>query len=200
MTKPTVTVDATQAQVKLAKVLAATQSPAMYDAIGSAVTTLVRLGFSVGRDPWGKPWAPIKWRAPRRTNDGARLSKTGREQVTANRGGNAGQPLVDTGRLRRSITHKSDATGVTIGTNIKAKSGASIAAVHQFGATIKPKNGKRLVFPGPGGGLVFAKRVVIPQRAFLPLPAPGAAVTLPDAWTKSIVRRLRGYLKREVAA
>lgn len=200
MTKPTVTVDATQAQAKLAKVLAATQSPAMYETVGVAVTNLVRLGFSLGKDPWGKPWAPIKWRSPRRTNDGKRLSKTGREQVKANRSGSAGQPLVDTGRLRSSITHRADPQGVTIGTNIRAKSGASIAAVHQFGAVIRPKNGKRLVFPGPGGGLVFAKKVTIPQRAFLPLPSPGAAVTLPAAWTKTIIARLRGYMKREVAS
>ncbi|WP_175404830.1 phage virion morphogenesis protein, partial [Endozoicomonas atrinae] len=41
------------------------------------------------------------------------------------------------------------------------------AAVHNFGATIRPKKAKILAFPGKNGQTVFAKKVVIPARPFL---------------------------------
>lgn len=89
-----------------------------------------------------------------------------------------GQPLRDSGRLRSSITSRPDDSGVTVGTNL------IYAPVHQFGATIKPKNAKRLVFPG-GGGLIFAKSVTIPARPFMPLDDSGA-VNLPHRYQSAI--------------
>lgn len=100
-----------------------------------------------------------------------------------------GQPLRDTGRLNRSITSNPDKTGVTIGTNVKH------AAVHQFGATIMAKPGKRLVFPGPGGALVFAKKVTIPARPFMPLKKGANVVALPPAWSADVTRALRAYFR-----
>lgn len=41
------------------------------------------------------------------------------------------------------------------------------AAMHQFGGTIRPKNGKALVFT-IGGKKVFAGKVTIPARPFFP--------------------------------
>jgi phage virion morphogenesis protein len=101
-----------------------------------------------------------------------------------------GQPLRDTGRLQRSITSQPDAQGVTVGTSLR------YAPVHQFGATITPKKAKRLVFPGPGGKLIFAKKAVIPARPFLPLRRGQAAVALPPAWSVLVVSALKAYFTK----
>jgi phage gpG-like protein len=99
-----------------------------------------------------------------------------------------GEPLRDTGRLQRSITARADASGVVIGTNLKQ------APVHQFGATINAQPGRRLVFPGPGGRLIFAKRVTIPARPFMPLVSRNK-VELPPDWALSASRALRDYFQ-----
>lgn len=102
-----------------------------------------------------------------------------------------GNPLRDTGRLGASVTAKADDTGVSIGTNLIQ------APVHQFGATIVPVKAKRLVFPGPGGkGLIFAKKVVIPARPFLPLTKAGA-VELPEKWRADVINALKAYLLKQ---
>lgn len=103
-----------------------------------------------------------------------------------------GQPLRDTGRLANSVTMRADNAGVTIGTNVQ------YARTHQFGATITPKKGKYLVFPGPGG-LIFAKRSVVPRRSFLPIRDPGGVVDLPPAWSVGLVAALRRFFQRELA-
>jgi phage gpG-like protein len=101
-----------------------------------------------------------------------------------------GQPLRDTGLLQRSITYKPDQTGVTIGTNQMPR-----AAVHQFGAVIKPKNAKQLVFPGPGGRLIFAKKVTIPARPFMPLTKGSNVVALPPQWSAAVTSALKQYFR-----
>lgn len=100
-----------------------------------------------------------------------------------------GQPLRDTGRLNRSIVSNPDKTGVTIGTNVRH------AAVHQYGQTIVAKPGKRLVFPGPNGQMIFAKKVTIPARPFMPLKKGQNVVTLPPAWSADVTRALRAYFR-----
>ena len=100
-----------------------------------------------------------------------------------------GQPLRDTGRLNRSIRSKPDADGVTIGTNL------IYARVHQYGATIVPVKAKRLAFQGPAGP-IFAKKVVVPARPYLPLK--GGSVDLPDTWRAAVVSRLKAHFKAAV--
>jgi phage gpG-like protein len=103
-----------------------------------------------------------------------------------------GQPLRDTRVLQESFSSKPDATGVTVGTNQMPR-----AAVHQFGATIKPKKvGGRLVFPGPNGALIFAKGVKIPARPFMPLKKGSDVVALPPDWSAAVTRALRAYFKK----
>ena len=51
---------------------------------------------------------------------------------------------------------------VTVETNLL------YAAIHQYGGTIKPKNGKYLAFQ-LGSQTVFAKEVTIPARPFMGL-------------------------------
>lgn len=100
-----------------------------------------------------------------------------------------GQALRDTGRLNRSILSRVDASGVTVGTNVQ------YAPVHQFGATIVPKTKPSLVFPGPNGRPIFAKKVVIPARSFMPLRRGAESVQLPPDWEVSVTAALRSYFQ-----
>lgn len=167
----------------------------LFEVVGNTLLNRIRLCFKLGIDPWGDPWRPIKWRAARKREDGSKTA-TGRRQVKANAAGSPGQPLRDTGRLQRSITARADANGVTVGTNLRTASGVLYPAVHQFGATITPKKAKRLVFPGPNGELVFAKKVTIPARPFLPLRRGVSTVELPPAWSLLVSNALKTFLKK----
>jgi phage gpG-like protein len=190
--KITFRIDDSRAVAKLRLLASAAANPLpVYRAIGQAIKNRVLLGFKFGRDPWGGAWRPIKFRAPRTSEATGKLTKAGRLQVAANASGKAGQPLVNTGKLRSSISFRADASGVTIGTNDMPR-----AAVHQFGATILPKKGPALVFPGPAGAVIFAKRVTIPARPFLPLRRPGGDVALPPAWAVDVIRAIKGYLQK----
>lgn len=167
MAKLVFRIDDGGAKKKLAALQGATRDmKPVYETIGRVLVNRIRLGFKLGIDPWGTPWAALKIRQ--------------------------GQPLRDKGRLQRSITSQPDAQGVTVGTNLR------YAPVHQFGATIEPKKAKRLVFPGPNGKLIFAKKVTIPARPFLPLRRGSAAVVLPPAWSVLVVNALKAYFKTAV--
>lgn len=134
-----------------------TDARPLHAAIGAVVQTLIRLGFRTSTSPYGARWKPLRFRR--------------------------GQPLVDKGRLRSSITYRADETGVTIGTNlIQAK-------VHQFGATIEPRNAAFLHWQA-NGQKFWAKRVTIPARPFLPI-LPSGQPSLPASWNAAIVARLR---------
>lgn len=104
----------------------------------------------------------------------------------------SGQPLRDTGRLRNSIIPKADSEGVTVGTNV------SYAAVHQFGATIRPKNKPFLMFKTGDGRFVRTKKVVVPARPFLPIDANGQA-SLPRSYETAIVNRIKAHFLAEKA-
>ena len=75
------------------------------------------------------------------------------------------------GGLQGSITFATSGASVTIGSN------KIYAGVHQFGAVIRPKKGKALVFR-MGGGLVFARQVRIPPRPYLGFGAEDELVVL----------------------
>jgi len=169
-TKLKVTVNDAGARAKIKALADSTSNmQPVFATVGSIIRNRIRLCFKLGIDPWGSPWAALKIRK--------------------------GQPLRDTGRLQASITSRPDSTGVTIGTNLQ-NNGVRYPAVHQFGATIEPKTGKRLVFPGPGGKLIFAKKVTIPARPFLPL-TKASTVALPPDWSAAVTRALRAYFKKE---
>lgn len=69
--------------------------------------------------------------------------------------------LVRSGHLLASVHYRVGGSEVRIG------SGLVYAAIHQLGGTIVPRKARKLVFPGAGGGMVFADRVVIPARPYL---------------------------------
>jgi phage gpG-like protein len=75
-----------------------------------------------------------------------------------------GKPLLDTGRLRSSFSFQNvSRNGFQVGTNFIG------AAVHQHGATIRPRRAKFLRFrAGRKGKPIFAKKAVIPARPMMP--------------------------------
>lgn len=85
----------------------------------------------------------------------------------------SGRMLRDSGRLFNSITRTASARGFRVFTPVK------YAAVHNYGAVIRPVRAKRLAFT-IGGRKVFAKQVTIPKRQFFP-----SAGELPLRWKKS---------------
>jgi phage gpG-like protein len=129
------------------------------DAFARVLLTRIKLGFKTGTAPDGSKW-----------------KKTWRN----------GQPLRNTGRMAGSFTSRRDGDAIVVGSNLRIPGRAtSLPAVHQYGMTIKPVNGKYLVFARPSGkGLVFAKQVVIPARPMMPLDSAGN-VAIPAPWMQS---------------
>jgi phage virion morphogenesis protein len=116
--------------------------PAM-TAIGHGLVETTSRRFESGTDPEGKAWQ--KW-SP------AYAKVTTSRSILRSQSGNSG--------LMGSLTSEADARSVRVGSN------KVYAAVHQFGATIVPKNAKSLRFM-LGSRVVFAKKVTIPARPYL---------------------------------
>lgn len=114
--------------------------------IGSSLVDEIKLGFAESRSPYGAPWKPLKVRV--------------------------GQPLLDTGKLRNSITYRvirRDA--VMIGTaDFFLK-----AATHQFGSDN-----------------AWGRRIKVPARPYLPIRNKKAE--LPPAWRTEVLEILREHL------
>lgn len=118
-------------------------------AIGVALVEVTNKRFESGTDPFGQKWQPLlpAYAAIKRGPGILRASLM----------------------LQRSVTFTTAGNQITVGTN------RIYAAVHQFGATIKPVNARALVFrlgmAGPRGGkssgIVRAKSVTIPARPYL---------------------------------
>jgi phage gpG-like protein len=85
-----------------------------------------------------------------------------------------GMPLLDTGtHLRATLTPKVTPAGFEVSTHFIG------AAVHQYGATIRPVRAKKLAFKVRGAptkrsprgklsGTIFADEVTIPRRQYMP--------------------------------
>jgi phage gpG-like protein len=102
-----------------------------------------------------------------------------------------GKPLLDTGRLRSSFSYRARPAGFTIGTNFIG------AAVHQYGATIRPKRAKFLRFRGKIHGRkrrftewIFAREVTIPQRMMVP------EGRLGPIWSKALQETGKRFISR----
>ncbi len=87
----------------------------------------------------------------------------------------AGDLHVRTGNLRAGIGHEVDKRGMLSVARVGAS--AKYAAIHEYGGTIRAKNGGYLTFPGRDGGLVRVKQVRIPARPYL---RPAIMDHLPD--------------------
>src|SRR5690606_3652990 len=143
------------------------------EAFARVLRTRIQVGFRMSRDPWGGAWAPLNPVLTRK-----------------------GQPLLNTRRLYSSVQVKRDGQGIKVGTGLRVPSGDhNLGAVHQFGATITPKNGKFLRWaPAGAKGFVFAEEVTIPARPFMPI-RPNGTVDLPQAWAKSALSAMARALE-----
>jgi len=117
---------------------AAADPTPMFDAVGAALVSDTIGRFERGEGPGGEVW-PQSLRA--KLDDG--------------------QTLVDTSRLRDSITHDPGPRGVRYGTNV------IYAGIHQFGGTIKAKGGGWLKFTLANGAFRRVREVTMPARPFL---------------------------------
>jgi phage virion morphogenesis protein len=133
--------DVREALSKL-RALAAEPEP-LLAAMGFGLARNVRDRFRGEHDPDGNPWAPLM--------PAYEAEKTG-PGILREKGMSGG--------LMGSITSEVEAGEVTVGSN------KVYAAVHQFGATIKPKDAPALIFR-IGDRLVWARQVTIPARPYL---------------------------------
>ena len=106
--------------------------------IGEVLISTTHERFKNGRAPNGSKW------------------KRGRKGT--------GQTLVESRRLRNSITKRFSRAGVEVGTNVK------YARIHQKGGTIRAKKAKFLRFK-VGSRWAMKKSVKIPARPFIGISA-----------------------------
>lgn len=148
------------------------------DAIGGELLKRVQLNFRNSQSPEGVPWAPLKKRA--------------------------GKPLVDTARLRNSITYAVNGDSVSVGTNV------IYAAIHNFGGEIQhAARSQQAYFKKTKAGVsnrfvkkhksnfaqwvtIGAHSVTIPARPFLPTNG------LPDPWRNSILKIIQRHLQSAI--
>lgn len=133
-----------QAQLAFRKLrLLMTDTTPVMRAIGVALVDETHTRFQQAKDPQGQPWAPLlpAYESMKRG--------PGILRESAMRGG-----------LMGSITFRAGHEAVEVGTN------KIYAAVHQFGATIRPVRAERLVFR-LATGVAHAESVTIPARPFL---------------------------------
>jgi len=138
--------------------------------IARFMKTRVGLSFKSGQDPYGSAWSPII-----------------RE----------GQKLVDTGRLRSSITTRATRDEAVIGTN------TDYAAAHQYGKTgpvtvaqhqrtITHAFGKKLSGPVTFQVKSHTKQMNLTARPFMPTQAGG----MPKSWGEGILNILTKNMQK----
>ncbi len=128
--------------------------------MGEFLTSSTQDRFRTSTAPDGSRWLSnseatyLGILGSKHTDDEGRLNNKGINRVASKR------PLVGEGHLMQSIHYQISGDLLLVGSNL------IYAAVPQFGATIKPKNGKTLSWK-MGGQSIFAKQVKIPQREYL---------------------------------
>lgn len=135
-----------------------------FDTIGSDFTFLISEGFQGSKNPYGEQWEPLKCRD--------------------------GRPLLDTGRLRTSITHRPKRKSVEIGTNV------IYGDIHQG----TPGSQFTKLTAGPGKFFMFkcrdkfikTKTIRVPRRAFIPDEG------LPDSWANSALDIFADHITKAI--
>ncbi|WP_291299294.1 phage virion morphogenesis protein [Elioraea sp.] len=157
-----ITVNDAEIASALGRAAAATRDlTSLMDQIGASLVASTQFRFETARGPVGVPW-----------KRSARAASVG------------GQTLVDSGRLRASITHRPSSDRVEVGSNLV------YAGVHQLGATIRAKTSKGLRFR-IGDKFVVRRQVTIPARPFLGVDAEDRAeiVAITTDWLRDRLAR-----------
>lgn len=147
--------------------------------LGGTILKQLADEFRQSRDPYGRPWRPPLLRP--------------------------GKPLLDTGRLRAAATSRMATSGSLRSVVVHVP--VVYAAVHQYGATIKPKNPSGLLtFKTKGGsshgirgrgGWYSLRQAVIPRRQIFPESDTGG---LGPIWGKAFAREASALLRRRLEA
>jgi phage virion morphogenesis protein len=148
---------------RLARALADT-TPVMQN-VGRGLVDNTRERVRAGRDPTGKAFRPL--------NPGYAATKRGAGILRA------------TGALMGSLTVRAWTAGVEVGTS------SIYGRIHQYGGTIVPKAGARLVFT-LGKRMIFATQVTIPARPYLGIDAADRTMildTIDEALARALARR-----------
>lgn len=175
----TTTINDLEVQSALAKLAQQVRNKdPVLDAIGGELLKRVQLGFRNSQSPEGVPWAPLKKRT--------------------------GKPLVDSSRLRDSITYIVNGDSGSVGTNV------IYAAIHNFGGDIQhAARSQQAYFKKGKDGIsnkfvkknrsnfsqwvtIGAHSVTIPARSFLP------TGELPSPWRDSILRIIQSHLQHAI--
>lgn len=142
-------------------------SPALED-VAMELTERIRQLFKLGESPYGDKWAPLS-AVTQAKNKGRR---------------SGGQPLLDTGRLRNSIS------GVDLGprsVTIRATN-VTYAALHQFGAKQGSFGRSKRNGHIPWGN--------VPARPYMPIR--GGAAILPQPWAEAASDIIQEYVRGEL--
>lgn len=138
-------------------------SPALA-AVGNVLLTNVQLGFRTSTDPYGEAWEAITHRT--------------------------GKPLRDTGLLRDAWFSRVEGDEVVLTNNRRVSWRGrtwSLAAIHQYGATITPRDvGGKLKYQ-IHGEWVESEISVIPPRPMIP------TAGLPEEWELDVLDVLDRY-------
>jgi phage gpG-like protein len=94
--------------------------PAIAKVVGVALTKLTLDGFRRAQDPYGKAWAAVERNRARDRKARARRARAGRVVKSD-------KPLIDTGRMRASVTH------VVSGGDVRIVIPVQYASYHQEG-------------------------------------------------------------------
>lgn len=139
--------------------------------IAQDTKTLIDDAFAGSTTPENVAWAPLS------------------PATLARRRGGSGNPLIDTSRLRNSITASGRANALTFGTNVP------YASAHQWGYTRSGALKRRSYSPRREAGTPYSHTV--PARQFLPVKRGGSGFQLMTAgmagqhWARSreMIRR-----------
>lgn len=142
-------------------------SARVMDNIGSTLVDLIHLTFRDSVDPYGQPWTPLS------------------PVTIARRRKQSSKPLLDTGRLRNSISYAATRDEVRVFTGTEV----IYAATQQFGARKGQYGRTKRGGPIPWGD--------IPARKFFPLLNDQAV--LPDDWDAELVSLFDSYLGEVIA-
>lgn len=144
----------------LARLLA--RPTAVLNDIGQTVVDHVQLTFRDSTDPYGERWEPLT------------------DVTLSRRRQGSNKPLMDSGRLRNSITAQVSGDSVEVGTNVV------YASTHQFGAKQGAYGHSAHGNPIPWGN--------VPARRFLPIN--NGQAELPDSWAAEVGNTIASHLKR----
>lgn len=131
----------------------------IWEKVAEAYLTIIDDQFKTEGAAYGEKWEPSARVRGAEARQAERLKKG---EGKGSEGVSAGQTLQRDGVLRNSPTFRREGKQIVFTSNL------DYSAIHKYGGVIKPKSKKALRFM-IGDQAVFAKKVVMPQRDYMPM-------------------------------